>query len=115
MNLSKENALLHYTWGEHCEAWEFVESPSLSIKQERMPAGTAEALHYHEKSQQFFYILSGTATFEIDGKSFTLKEKEGRHIDPMTKHRIRNNSFADLEFILVSEPSAKGDRIDVSV
>ena len=106
MNFSKENALLHYKWGDHCDGWEFVETPSLSIKQERMPPGTAEMLHYHNKAQQFFYILSGKATFEIDGKSYTVNAKEGRHIEPGTTHRILNKSFADLEFILISEPTA---------
>jgi hypothetical protein len=50
---------------------------SLSVKQERMPAGTSEALHYHEHAQQFFFILKGTATFEIDHESY--RERTGRH------------------------------------
>jgi len=46
MVLSKEN-IFHYTWGESCDGWVFVENKDLSVKQERMPAHTSEQWHYH--------------------------------------------------------------------
>jgi mannose-6-phosphate isomerase-like protein (cupin superfamily) len=79
-----------------------------------MPAGTAEQLHYHEKSQQFFFILKGTATIEIEASLFEVNEQEGIHIEPGKKHRIMNQSNGDLEFILSSQPSTNHDRINVN-
>jgi len=75
-----------------------------------MPAHTAETLHYHEKAQQFFFILSGTATFEVEDESFTVQAGEGFHIAAGKKHNISNNTAGDLEFILSSQPSTNGDR-----
>lgn len=78
-----------------------------------MPPGTAEQLHYHEKAQQCFYIIAGTATFEIDGATYTAQQGESIHIQPMQQHRIMNNGESDLSFILVSQPKAHGDRINL--
>jgi len=110
--INKEKALQHYTWGDDCDGWVFVDTDGLSVKQERMPQQTAETLHYHEKAQQFFFILKGIATFEVEGKLFTVKANEGFYINPGTKHRIANNSNEDLEFILSSQPSTKTDRFN---
>jgi len=104
----------HYTWGAQCEAWHLLKSESLSVIEERMPPGTSEQLHYHERAQQVFYILSGTATFDIDGKLKTVEANQSIHIPPKTKHFIRNNGKADLHLLVISEPRAHGDRINVA-
>jgi mannose-6-phosphate isomerase-like protein (cupin superfamily) len=110
--INKEDALQHYTWGNNCDGWVFVDTDGLSVKQERMPQQTAEILHYHEKAQQFFFILKGIATFEVNEKVFTVKANEGFHIYPGTKHCIANNSNEELEFILSSQPSTNKDRFN---
>lgn len=111
--VSKYNSLKHYQWGNACDGWNLVGDENLSIKQERMSAGSSEELHYHQRSQQFFFILKGIATFEIEDEIFEVKEQEGLHIKAGLKHRIINNTKADLEFILSSQPSTVNDRINV--
>ncbi len=53
----------HYQWGDNCESWVLVDTEGLSVKQETMPGGMKENLHFHVNAQQFFFILKGTATF----------------------------------------------------
>jgi len=101
----------HYKWGNDCDGWHLLKSDSLSVIQERMPPQTGEQLHYHERAQQVFYILSGTATFEVEGELKTVNPGESIHIKPATKHRIFNNGNEDLHFLVVSEPKSHGDRI----
>lgn len=108
--LNKHTALRHYKWGDNCDGWVYVDEPGLSVKQEHMPAGTAEALHYHKQSQQFFFILNGTATFEVEGEKIEVKAQEGFYIAAGKQHRISNNTNEGLEFILSSQPSTNGDR-----
>jgi mannose-6-phosphate isomerase-like protein (cupin superfamily) len=78
-----------------------------------MPKGTAEVYHYHERSQQLFYILSGVATFELNNKVIVVKANESIHVPAKLKHRIINNSDQDLHFLVISEPMAHGDRINI--
>ena len=112
MPSSKETALAHYKWGDGCDGWVLVDAPELSVKQERMPPKTREALHYHQEARQFFFIISGTAAFEIDGENYTVPAGEGCYIEAGKKHRISNNGQYALEFILTSHPSTNGDRIN---
>lgn len=110
--LSKENCLNHYKWGNNCDGWDFVADSGASIKQELMPARTAEKFHYHTKAKQFFYILKGTATFIIESKTLEVHANQGLEIKAMEKHKIINQTDADLEFILFSHPSTQNDRTD---
>lgn len=111
--VSRYQPLKHYPWGEGCDGWNLVDEAALSVKQERMPAGTAEAMHYHEHAQQFFFILQGEAHFEIDGEEVTVKAQEGIRIAPGQKHRISNRTAEPLEFILSSQPSTAQDRVNI--
>ena len=110
--VNKHNSLQHYTWGNVCDGWVLVDTPSLSVKQERMPAQTSEVLHYHSNAQQFFFILQGIATFEAEEKFFTVHAGEGFLIEAGKKHRILNNNSEALEFILSSQPSTNNDRVN---
>jgi N-acetyl-gamma-glutamyl-phosphate reductase len=102
--VSIENALKHYKWGADCDGWNFVDESSLSVKLENMPAGASEALHYHLQAQQFFYILKGTARFQIEDNFTEVNTGEGLHIKAGTKHKIINSTNDDLQFLLCSNP-----------
>ena len=110
--VSKYNFLSHYKWGEECDGWNLVDEASISVKQEKMPAGTSEKNHFHNKAEQFFYILKGVAEIEIEGKLFRLNIGEGLHIKAGVQHRIFNTGNEDLEFILCSTPSTVNDRVN---
>jgi mannose-6-phosphate isomerase-like protein (cupin superfamily) len=104
----------HYQWGEHCDGWHLLRSQELSVIEERMPPGTAEVKHYHQRAQQLFYVLSGAATFEIDGRRLRVRARESLHIDAGTEHNVANLDSSDLEFLVISCPPSHGDRLVVN-
>jgi mannose-6-phosphate isomerase-like protein (cupin superfamily) len=110
MKISKQNAE-HYLWGSNCDGWHLVRSQDLSIIHERMPTNTSEVRHYHEKSRQFFFVLSGTVTIEIDDKEIILHQHEGVEVPPLVPHRVFNQSEHEVEFLVISQPTSKGDRV----
>lgn len=79
-----------------------------------MPPGTAEVTHYHRQSRQFFYILSGEATFYLDGSEVRVRARQGVHIPAGVPHRIANLSQETLEFIVISQPPSHGDRVVIT-
>jgi len=103
----------HYKWGDNCDGWHLVNTESLSVIQEMMPPGTTENMHYHKLSQQVFFILKGSATFEIDDQIYNVKMGESIHVLPLAKHCISNNQNEELHFLVVSQPKSHGDRINV--
>ncbi|MFK7950220.1 MAG: cupin domain-containing protein [Saprospiraceae bacterium] len=109
MILSKQNTT-HYFWGEKCNGWHFVQSHDLHIIEELMPPNTSETKHYHHIAQQFFYILKGVATFEIEAETYEIQTREGVHILPNIRHQIKNLTDQNLEFLVISNPTTRGDR-----
>jgi mannose-6-phosphate isomerase-like protein (cupin superfamily) len=110
--VSKTNAE-HYTWGEGCDGWYLLKDEQMTIIQERMPPGTAETLHEHTKSRQFFFVLAGLAVMEYGGAVTTLTPGTGLEIPPDVPHRILNRSDADVEFLVTSVPPSHADRVAV--
>ena len=102
-----------YNWGDGCTAWQFVNTPTMSVIRETMPPKSSETLHKHSRSQQFFFIIKGEALFELGGERYTIKENEGMHVKPNQVHRITNPTDQNLELLVISEPHSHADRIDI--
>lgn len=109
---SKHNSE-HYIWGNGCDSWVLNDSHNLSVKQEKMPAGTAEKLHFHERAEQVFYILKGEAVLYINNKKFLVKAGESISIQPESEHFISNESDDEVEFLVISSLSTHNDRIEI--
>jgi len=102
-----------YLWGQGCDGWRLVDAANLSVIYERVPAGQGEVPHRHAQARQFFYILSGQAVMEIDGQEYQLMPAQGIEVPPETVHRFKNISETEVEFLVISAPSTRGDRIEV--
>ena len=113
VNIQKVSASTadHYVWGEVCDGWHLVRDADLSVIEELMPPGAQEVRHYHSRAQQFFYILSGQATMELDAETIRLHVGEGVRILPGTRHQIRNESSEPVRFLVISQPPSHGDRV----
>jgi mannose-6-phosphate isomerase-like protein (cupin superfamily) len=113
--VSKDNAP-HYHWGdkpgEPCDGWHLARSEALSVIQERVPPGASETRHAHRYAEQFFYVLQGIATIEIDGHVYVLSNGEGITVSSGQAHRLSNESTQDLHFLVISTPPSHGDRVD---
>ena len=100
----------HYVWGNGCDGWHLLEGDDLSVIEERVPPGASETPHRHLRARQFFYVLSGTATLELDGIAHRLDAGHGLHVPPGAAHRLRNDDVVDLRFLVISAPRSHGDR-----
>jgi mannose-6-phosphate isomerase-like protein (cupin superfamily) len=100
----------HYVWGDGCDGWHLLAGDDLSVIEESMPAGAAEQRHRHRCARQFFYILEGSATLELDGIEHRLAPRQGLHVPPGAAHQMRNDGDAPLRFLVVSAPRSHGDR-----
>ena len=110
MLISVENAE-HYVWGEVCDGWHLLKREDMSIIQERVPAGGAEVIHYHNLARQFFYILDGEGTMVSEEQEILMKKGQGLEIPPQVRHQFMNQSNADVHFLVISVPSTRGDRV----
>ena len=101
----------HYSWGNNCDGWHLLKTDTVSIIEERMPPGTSEVRHYHQKANQFFYVLKGILQIEVEENELTLNAGQGLHIKAGERHQVFNRSANDAEFLVVSNPPSHGDRV----
>ena len=103
----------HYTWGpagHPCDGWHLVRTAGLSVILERMPPGAHEVRHYHNRARQFFFVLEGELTIEIEGDEFALGREQGIEVAPEVLHQAFNRSSKDVRFLVISQPPSHGDR-----
>ena len=103
----------HYIWGEINDGWHFLKRDDMSVIQERVPAGGAEVMHFHNVARQFFYILEGEGTMTFEDHEVVLNKGQGLEVHPQVKHQFKNKSEADVHFLVISVPTTRGDRINV--
>lgn len=92
--VSRENAE-HYTCGIVCDGWHLLKSSALSVIQERVPPGGTETRHYHDKAHQFFFVISGEATLEIEHKTITVRSQQGISVPPKVANKLSNAANKD--------------------
>lgn len=100
----------HYLWGDHCDGWRLIDGPDLSLREEGIPPGCAEAPHVHHISRQIFYVLAGELTIQLPGRTVVAAAGEAVEIAPGQPHLVRNGGNQDLRLLLVSSPDTAGDR-----
>ena len=104
----------HYKWGGSngidCDGWHLVKSAELSIIEELMPAGTKEERHFHAKARQFFFVLEGELSIEVEHHDFLLRAGQGLEIAPGQRHQAMNESKNPTRMIVTSQPPSHGDR-----
>lgn len=110
-SVSTANAV-HYLWGDGCEGWYLVRTDELNIIEEKMPTGTSETRHLHLRARQFFYVLEGELTLEVEREEFVLRVGEGVEVAPGKAHQAMNRSAKSTRFLVTSQPPSHGDRVE---
>ena len=104
----------HYKWGGRegtdCDGWHLVKTESLSIIEERMPSNCSEARHLHARARQFFFVLQGELTLEIEGENFLLRAGHGIEVHPGQAHQAMNRGASSVRMFVTSQPPSHGDR-----
>ncbi|HHM5727695.1 TPA: cupin domain-containing protein [Pseudomonas aeruginosa] len=101
-----------YNWGGGCLGWRLLELQHMQVRQEWMPAGGAEAPHWHARAHQFFYVLSGHLRLSTPDQDVLLEAGQGVHVPAGTRHIAANGGDEDVHFLVFSSPSTQGDRIE---
>ncbi len=112
--ISKANAE-HYVWGGDCDGWHLMKRPELSVIHERMPSGRTEVRHHHAAARQLFFVLTGELTMVLDDRVEAIGAGEAIEIAPGVRHQAANRAAGPVEFLVISHPTTRGDRVDAPV
>jgi mannose-6-phosphate isomerase-like protein (cupin superfamily) len=71
-----------------------------------IPPGKSSHAHFHEVSEETYYILKGVGLMRIgEENTFRLHPGQACLIHPHESHQIFNEGAGDLEFLTVSAPA----------
>jgi quercetin dioxygenase-like cupin family protein len=97
----------HYVWASVCDGWRLIDTPGLSVVEEGVPPGAEEMRHHHNEARQFFYVLSGAAVLQMEGREHQISAGSGIEVAPGVRHKFMNRSDHDVVFLVISAPSNK--------
>lgn len=112
MKVSKQNAE-HYAWGGKCDGWHLVKNKDVSIIHESMPSYERGKALSHESASIFLCAKKEQFALEVDGTIYDVKAHEGVEVLPSIPHQMMNRWSEEIEFLVISQPFAQGDRIAV--
>jgi mannose-6-phosphate isomerase-like protein (cupin superfamily) len=76
-----------------------------SLAEARLPAGASTAAHYHPKTEEIYYILSGRGEMRIDAETAAVGPGDAVAIPPGRTHQITNVGREPLVFLCCCAPA----------
>ena len=73
-----------------------------SLAEASLPPGSATERHYHKQSEEFYFVLEGEGTMEIDGETKPVAVGDAILIPPGAWHQIKASS--GLRFLCCCAP-----------
>jgi len=73
-----------------------------SLAEASIPAGSSTDRHYHKKSEEFYFLLEGEGTMEIDGEACPVAPGDAILIPPGAWHQI--TASTTLRFLCCCAP-----------
>lgn len=98
------------TWDDGCTVWHLVDRSDLSVVQESLAAGSATRTHAHDRSREYFHVLSGRAVVAVGPRTTEVTAGSGIEIPPRVRHQIRNETDEELLLLVVSAPKVTSGR-----
>jgi len=80
-----------------------------SLAEATLAIGAATQEHYHPKSEEIYYILSGAGRMKIDGEERLVGPLDAIAIPPGARHKIWNTGLAPLVLLCCCAPGYEND------
>ncbi|MCK4856702.1 MAG: cupin domain-containing protein [candidate division Zixibacteria bacterium] len=76
----------------------------LSLAEATVSVGGTTIEHYHEGTEEIYYILSGQGEIVIEGQGASVRAGDGIVIPAGAMHKIQNRGDDDLVFLCICAP-----------
>ena len=86
-----------------------TEEAAATVYRVRVEANERTATSFHEVAEEFYFVLSGTATAILDGSSQALKPGDFLRLPPGTRHAFITQN-APLEMLDIHVPGCRPGR-----
>jgi len=93
---------------------EIVSPRNSSVKNQSMakvtiPHGSSILEHYHIKTEELYYVISGEGQMVIEGEFRTIGKGDAVVISPGQRHKVSNNGKIDLVMLVTCAPAYQNE------
>lgn len=83
----------------------------------KLPPMSANTLHRHITSEEFYFVLEGIGRIRIEGTTYTIQKHEGIHVWPEQMRQVFNDTDEAVLWLITGSPDneiPKGQKPDFS-
>jgi len=79
-------------------------SENLGARLWRLPPKSANTLHKHIRSEEFYFVLEGTGRMRIGGDTITVPKYGGVLVGPEQLRQVFNDTDAEVLWLIIGAP-----------
>ncbi|HEY4257517.1 MAG TPA: cupin domain-containing protein [Candidatus Udaeobacter sp.] len=79
-------------------------SENLGARLWRLPPKSANTLHKHIRSEEFYFVLEGTGRMRVGDETLTVPKYGGVLVGPNELRQVFNDTHADVLWLIVGAP-----------
>lgn len=70
----------------------------------RMPPMSANTLHKHIRSEEFYFVLEGTGRIRVGEQTLTVPRHGGVHVGPDQLRQVFNDTHEEVLWLIIGAP-----------
>ena len=79
-------------------------SENMGARLWRMPPMSANTLHKHIRSEEFYFVLEGTGRLRVGDETLTVPKHGGVHVGPEQLRQVFNDTNDDVLWLIIGAP-----------
>ncbi|MEO5715957.1 MAG: cupin domain-containing protein [Luteolibacter sp.] len=79
-------------------------SENMGARLWRMPPHSANTLHKHIRSEEFYFVLEGTGRIRVGGDTLTVTKYGGVHVGPDQLRQVFNDTDEEVLWLIIGAP-----------
>lgn len=88
---------------------ELHHTPVQSLAEAALEPGQATQRHYHERSEEIYFVTKGSGELEVDGEIRTVRPGDAILIPAGARHTLENNGTSELLILCTCSPPYSHD------
>ena len=76
-----------------------------SLAEARLPVGGSTREHYHQRTEEIYYITHGTARMRVNGEMREVRAGDAIAIPPGSRHKLWNTGSETLRLLCCCAPA----------
>jgi mannose-6-phosphate isomerase-like protein (cupin superfamily) len=83
---------------------ERTRSENLGVRMWRLPPKSANTLHKHFRSEEFYFVLEGTGRIRVGNETLTVPKYGGVLVGPDQLRQVFNDTDAEVLWLIIGAP-----------